>query len=135
MKITICGSLKFIDEMNEIQKNLQALGHTVLMPIWLDHVDYWSKDNTTRVNAKISLRLIHEHMNKIKESDAILVVNITKGDTRNYIGANTFMEMGFAHYLGKRIYALNSLPDQPYIKDELETMSPIVIDNDLAKIK
>lgn len=135
MKITICGSLKFEEIMLKLQKRLESLGYTVFMPIILKNVNYWAEDNTTRVAAKKKFKLIHEHMDKIKRSDAILVVNITKGDTNNYIGANTFMEMGFAHYLGKKIYVLNSLPDQPYIKDELETMSPIVLDNNLGKIK
>ena len=135
MKITICGTLKFMDKMREIQKNLESLGHTVLMPIWLDNVDYWSKDNTSRVKAKRSLKLIDEHMDKVKQSEAILVVNVTKGDIKNYIGANTFIEIGFAHYLGKKIYILNPLPDQPYIKDELEAINPFVLNNDLTKIR
>jgi len=135
MKITICGTLKFMDKMREIQKNLEGLGHTVLMPIWLDNVDYWSKDNTSRVKAKRSLKLIDEHMDKVKQSEAILAVNMTKGDIKNYIGANTFIEIGFAHYLGKKIYLLNPLPDQPYIKDELEAINPIVLNGDLTKIK
>lgn len=135
MKITICGSLKFEDKMIEIQKGLEKLGHTVFMPIFLKNIDYWSKDNTSRVKAKRSLNLIHEHMDKVKESDTILVVNMTKKDINNYIGANTFMEMGFAHYLGKKIYLLNPLPDQPYIKDELEAIDPIILNGDLNKIK
>lgn len=135
MKITICGSLKFEKKILELQKKLESLGHTVLMPVILKNVDYWAEDNTARVAAKKKFKLISEHMNKVKQSDAILVVNITKGDTKNYIGANTFMEMGFAHYLGKKVYALNPLPEQPYIRDELETINPIIINNDFNKIK
>jgi hypothetical protein len=64
----------------------------------------------------------------------ILVVNLTKGDTKNYIGANTFLELGFAHYLGKRIYLLNPIPDQPYILDEVLTIDPIVLDGDIQDL-
>ena len=110
------------------------MGHVVLMPIKAEGVDYWSEDNSGRVVAKGKLRLIDEHMDKIEKSDAILVVNITKGDIKNYIGANTFLEIGFAHYRGRKIYSLNPLPDQPYIKDEIETINPVVLSGDLTQI-
>ena len=51
-----------------------------------------------------------------------------------YIGGNTFLEMGFAHVLGKPLYLLNHVPDVSYT-DELEAMCPIVIDGQLDLIK
>lgn len=134
MKITICGSIKFMDQMEAIQKQLESSGHTVFMPIKVDGVDYWGEDGQSRVDAKKKLGLIEEHMNKIEQSDAILVANHTKGETQNYIGANTFLEMGFAKYRGKKIYILNPLPDQKYINDELLSIDGQVINGDLSKI-
>lgn len=120
--------------MLDIQKQLEAAGHTVLMPVKADGVDYWAADNSTRVAAKKGLELISEHFNKIEKSDAILVVNITKGDIKNYIGANTFLEIGFAHHGGKKIFLLNAVPDQPYIIDEILTIDPVCLNGDLTKI-
>ena len=134
MTITLCGSIKFFDDMLKLQKKLEASGHSVLVPVKAAGVDYWEVDNTARVKAKKNLELINEHFDKIKKSDAILVVNITKGEIQNYIGANTFLEIGFAHYLGIKIFLLNPYPDQPYIIDEILTVAPVVIDNDLRKI-
>ena len=134
MKITICGSIKFFDDMVELQEKLEKLGHEVLMPVKAPGVDYWAEDNTSRVKAKKTLELINEHFHKIEKSDAILVVNVTKGDTKNYIGANTFLELGFAHYLGKRIYLLNPIPDQPYILDEVLTIDPIILEGDIENL-
>jgi len=134
MKITICGSIKFFDDMVELQEKLEKLGHEVLMPVKAPGVDYWAEDNTARVKAKKTLELINEHFHKIEKSDAILVVNMTKGDTKNYIGANTFLELGFAHYLGKRIYLLNPIPDQPYIIDEVLTIDPIILGGDVKNL-
>jgi hypothetical protein len=134
MTITICGSLKFHDEMVSIQNDLEKMGHTVLMPIKADGVDYWSKDNTARVKAKKGLELISEHFRKIEKSDVVLVVNITKGDIKNYVGANTFLEIGFAHYINKKIYFLNPIPDQPYILDEIQTIDPVILGGDLGKL-
>lgn len=135
MTITICGSIKFFDEMVAIQKDLEARGHTVLMPVKAKGVDYWASDNTSRVQAKKTLELINEHFNKIEKSDAILVVNITKGDIENYIGANTFLELGFAHYRDKKIYLLNPIPDQPYIIDEVLTIDPIILDGKIDNLE
>lgn len=120
--------------MIEVQKELERMGHTIFMPIQADGVDYWSEDGASRVQAKKKLELISEHMNKIEKSDAILVVNITKKEIENYIGANTFLEIGFAHYRDKKIYLLNPAPNQKYIEDEMLTMEPIVINGDLTKI-
>jgi len=135
MKITICDSIKFYDDMLKAQKELKEMGHVVVVPTKAKEVDYWAEDNKVRVEAKKKFGFIGEHLEKIEQSDAILVVNVTKKETKNYIGANTFLEMGFAYYRKKRIYALNPLPDQPYIIDELLTFDAIVLNGRLDKLK
>lgn len=135
MIITICSSIKFYDEMLQVKEKLKELGHKVHMPVKAQGVDYWEEDNTKRVEAKKNFEFIGEHMDKIEKSDAILVVNVTKKDIENYIGANTFLEMGFAYYRKKKIYMLNPLPNQPYIIDELLTFDPIILNGNLEKIK
>lgn len=132
--IVICGSIKFYDDMLRVQKDLEKLGHIVFVPKKAKNVDYWSEDNTKRVEAKKKFEFINEHLDKIEKSDAIVVVNITKKDVENYIGANTFLEMGYAYYRKKKIYMINPLPNQTYIIDELLTFSPIILNGDLSKI-
>ena len=78
--------------------------------------------------------LITRYYKKIQESDYVLIINVDKDDKKNYIGGNTFLEMGFAHVLGKPMYVFNDLPDVPY-KDELEAMNLVVINGDLSLIK
>jgi hypothetical protein len=135
MKITICGSLKFHDQMLKLQKQLEALGHSCYLPIKVEGVNYWNNDATDRIHAKASKDLVSEHFKKIQASDAILVVNFTKHEVVNYIGANTFLEIGFAHFIGKKIFVLNPLPDQPYINEELASMQLIVLNGKLENIK
>lgn len=81
------------------------------------------------------MKLIDEYLGKIDQSDAILVINITKKRIKNYIGANTFLEMGYAYHLKKKIYTLNPLPNQKYILDELLTFDPIVLRGNLKLVK
>jgi nucleoside 2-deoxyribosyltransferase len=134
MKITICGSLKFFDTMVGIQEQLEEMGHEVLMPIEVPGLDYWSDDGSLRVKAKRAHNLISEHFRKIETSDAVLIVNMTTRDIKNYIGANTFLELGFAHYLGKRIYLLHPIPDQAYILDEVLAIGAKVLDGDVRNL-
>lgn len=135
MIITICGSMKFHEDMERAREKLELLGHSVFMPIKVTRVDYWAEDGSLRIEAKKGLDLIGEHHRKIEKSDAILVVNCTKRDTPYYIGANTFIEIGFAHYLRKKISLLNPVPEQPYIIEELLATEPIVVHGDFRAIR
>lgn len=134
MKITLCGSIKFFDEMVDIQKQLEANGHEVYRPFKVPGVNYWEEDGSKRVEAKKTLNLAKTHLDKIENSDAILVANFTKGEIENYIGASTFLEMAFAHYRGKKIFVLNPLPNQKYIDDELNAYDAIVLDGKINNI-
>lgn len=134
MIITMCGSMKFAEEMRKLQKRLEEQGHTIEMPVEVPGVDYWAPDGEERSKAKAQLNLVAEHFRRIEGSDAILVANYSKPDAEHYIGANTFGEILFAHYLEKHIYLLNPLPAQPYILDELLAIAPVIINGDLQKI-
>ena len=136
MKICICCSLSFSDEVKKIADRLHELGHEVLLPNGVI-VDAIHKLDFDPVEAKRGngYDFVREHFKKIEESDAMLVCNFTKNGIDNYVGANTFLEMGFAYYVKKPIYALNPLPDYKYINDELLNFDVIVINGDLLEIK
>jgi hypothetical protein len=91
--------------------------------------------NNDHAQLKIENDYIRYHYNKIVKSDAVLVLNFDKNNIKNYIGANTFLEIGFAHVHNKKIFFLNDAPDQKYINDEVGAVEPIVINNDLSLIK
>jgi len=61
-------------------------------------------------------------------------VNYDKRGIKNYIGGNSFLEMGFAHILQKKIFLLNGIPEIIY-SDEIKAMQPTVLNGDLSKIK
>lgn len=134
MTITLCGSIKFLDTMRAIAETLERSGHTVLLPIAMPGVDYWAQDGSARIAAKGREQLIARHMKKISESDAILVVNVTKGAVEHYVGANTFAEIMYAHFLELPVYFLNPVPDQPYIAEELAAVEPILLRGDFSRI-
>jgi len=77
--------------------------------------------------------LIRDYFNVIKNADAILIANFEKNKIKNYIGGNSFLEMGFAHVLNKKIFIFNNIPEMIYT-DEIKAMQPIVLNGNLTKI-
>lgn len=90
--ITICGSLRFMKEMMEIAEKVDLQGNCVLAPIYPTKPD---KDAYTNEEVIVLDKM---HKERIKLSDAILVVNIN-----NYIGSSTKSEIEFAKSLNKEI--------------------------------
>lgn len=89
--ITVCGSFKFKDEMMKTAEQLELTGNVALIPIFpLNNINAFTEEEL------IMLGKIHKE--KIKLSDAILVVNVN-----SYIGNSTKSEIEFAESLNKEI--------------------------------
>ena len=89
--VTLCGSLKFKNEMMIVAEKMSLEGYCVLTPIYL------SSDGLGLTKNQIS-SLKEEHLKKVELSNSILVVNVN-----NYIGENTKLEIEYAKKLGKKI--------------------------------
>lgn len=145
MKITLCGSIAFYDEMVVAKQWLEEQGHEVRMPPSeranehgeiLPIKEYytlkkqapdapWVVDSTAKA--------IMAHYKKIEWSDAVLVVNEEKNKIPGYVGGNTLMEMGLAFFLGKKIFLMNQIPELSY-KEEILGMKPVILGKDLTRI-
>lgn len=138
MTITICGSMKFHQEMRDVKSQLEHMGHVVLVPKSIELMDMVGyvhpQDDEERITAKIEHDFIRAHFKKVQDSDAILVLNYDKKRIAGYIGGNTFLEMGHAFGLGKKIYLLYPIPEMDY-KTEMHAMQPVVLGGDLSKIQ
>ena len=144
MKIVICGSIDFTPEIKKISDLLSANGFDVDIPLTSQRIirgeitlrefkqEKKTKDGSS--SRKIKDDVIRRYFQTINDSNAVLILNYKKKGLKNYIGGNTFLEMGFAHVLNKRIYLLNPIPNISY-KDEIEAMQPVIINGDLSKIK
>ncbi len=115
----------------EIKSILELKGMIVETPSLDEPSDYSSLSEVDR--APIKNVMIRRHLERIKTSDAILVVNETAKGIENYIGANSFLEMGIAFALDKPILLLNSVPQQPN-RDELLGLNLRVLGGDLDLI-
>ena len=147
MKLTICGSIAFHDEIKQLKRELEALDHTVKIPANtvkdksgtpIPAKEFYNRYKKTAKPQDLWIwqrvqENIHRHFQKIAWSDAILVANYDKNGIAKYIGGNTLMEMGLALYLKKKIFLLKPIPEVSY-KEELLAMSPIIIRGNLNKI-
>lgn len=144
MHIVICSSIDFTSEIAKIAAQLRKMGHSVDIPLTsqkiingelsLDNYLTEKGTNAESANRKIADDVIRGYFQKIEQADAILVLNFEKKGIPNYIGGNTFLEMGFAHVLNKLIFTYNDLPEMHY-KDELIAFRPTVIKEDLTLIQ
>ena len=90
--ITLCGSYKFKNEMAEVAEIMTLAGNCMLTP---NELTRDSKDDYSEAEARM-IDMMHKE--KIKISDAIIVVNVG-----GYIGKSTQSEIEFAEKLGKEI--------------------------------
>lgn len=90
--ITVCGSYKFKREMIEMAEKMTLLGNCVITPNDL------VKPNKGDYTEDEILMIDKMHKEKIKISDAILVINVN-----NYIGNSTKSEIEYAKNINKEI--------------------------------
>lgn len=146
MKITICGSIAFYDEMLDVKEKLKAFGHEVKLPpheikdengTMIPVKEYYTRRKAASDDEgwiwDRKAEAITNHFDKVGWADVILVTNYDKNDVAGYIGGNTLMEMGVAFFLEKPVYLLNQIPELLY-KEEILGMKPVVLESDLEKI-
>jgi len=89
--VTICGSMRFADQMKKIARNLETKkGICVLQPIYNEEKKNESFNELENIFAS--------HYKKIELADAIYVVNIG-----GYIGDATKSEITYAIKKGKEV--------------------------------
>ncbi len=94
--ITLCGSMRFKNEMITVAAELELSGNVVIQCIYFPQ-------NKKLSNFELEL-LSKLHYKKIEISDAIYVVNVD-----GYIGEATRNEIEYARSLNKEILSLEPL--------------------------
>jgi len=89
-KLYVCGSFRFVSEMNELEQKLREEKIEFQMP------------------KKIDNRGILGCLRKIDEADVVYVVN-----PEGYVGRSVCVDVGYAYAKGKPIYVLSPIDDPP----------------------
>lgn len=135
MKILICCNKHFYTKIPVIKNYLEGQGHTIILPNSFE--DPFSEDvmkeKPKEEYEKWKKSMFEESQHKIKEIDAVLVLNFEKNGISNYIGGATFLEIYDAFKEGKKIFFHNPVPEG-MLYDELNGFSPTIIKGDLSKI-
>lgn len=127
MKIAISGNLYMLPDILEIQEELEEKNHSVV-------AIYEYVDQLTHSTEKKKEKDRKTFFQKMKFCDALLVINKSlKAGKKNYISGSSFLEMGFAHALGKKIYLLQDIPEVSF-RDEILAMKPVLLHGNLNKI-
>jgi len=137
MRIGVVGSMQYTEKMIGLRDKLIKQGHdafvTNLATPFIGKTD--EEKEAIKLDQKMHSDAIREFWKLMQGADAILVANYDKHGIKNYIGGNTFLEIGFAHVLNQKIFMLNPIPDMPYYKTEIVAINPIVINGDVSLIK
>lgn len=137
MKIGVIGSMQYTEQMLKTKDDLIALGHdaflTDLHKPFIGKTD--EEKETIKLDQKNNMDAIREFWNMMQGADAVLVLNLDKHGIANYIGGNTFLEIGFAHVLGQKIFLFNPIPDIQFYKTEIEAMKPVILNGDLSLVR
>ena len=102
--ITLCGSMKFQDEMMKIAEKLALDGDCVLTPV------YMVTQHPEVTDEKIK-RLKKEQLKRIELSDEIFVVNVG-----GYVGESTIAEIEYAKKMGKEVKWLEECEEVKRLK-------------------
>ena len=152
MVVTICTTIKFWPKVLEVKKQLEEMGHEVLIPpheVKNEAGDFIPVEEYYELRKKMMAKEGKEHdwiwqrkkeamdchFEKVDKADVILVLNYEKNGVANYIGGNVLLEIGLAFWLNKPIYLINPIPTELGYTEELKGMQPIIINGDLTLIK
>lgn len=89
--VTLCGSMRFQNEMMEIAEKLAREGECVLTPVYMVTKDYEISEEEVK-------RLKLEQFKRIELVDEVFVVNVD-----GYVGESTMAEIEFAEKNGKLV--------------------------------
>ena len=134
MKVFLICSKAFYGLLPQYKQQLEQLGHTVFMPNCWDAPETEAKYRGTNQHHVFKAKMYKQSEEKVKNVDAVLVLNFNKNGQENYIGGATFLEIYDAFRMNKKIYFVNDIPNN-MLKDELIGFNPTVIYGDLSKIK
>jgi len=136
MKIFICSSKHFYDQVTDIANELKKSGHQITLPNSFDNPgreeEYRQKGGTEHATWKGGM--LREQEEKVKNNDAIIVLNFEKDGQPNYIGGSTFLEMFKAWELDKKVFLYHPIP-QGMLFDEICAFHPVILNGDLSLVK
>ncbi len=141
--ITICSSASHYRQALKIQKQLQKMGFTVHVPSTALIMEKTGNFNTKNYKTwyqnsadySKKTKLMQDHINLIKNSNAVLITNFTKNGLKGYIGGNVLIEMAFAWHYQIPLYVYNNISEDMPLKEEIYAFQAKFINTNLSQIQ
>ncbi len=136
MKIFICSSKYFYKDIPPIKEFLESKGHIITLPNSYDNPGMEDKMRNISQEEHSAWKgeMLRLQKEKVRDCDAILVLNLEKNGQKNYVGGATFLEVYMAFDFQKKIFLYNDFPDN-ILRDELVGMNPTIINGNLELIQ
>jgi len=128
--------MAFSDQMIEVGKQLEQLGHEPVYSGFIDNYIGRSDEEIQqrKLEDKMTRDASKEFWARMDTVDAILILNYDRKGTVNYIGGNAFLDLGYAHHIEIKKFLLNPIPEIELYQSEIEAMAPTILNGDLSKI-
>ena len=111
--LTICSSSKFYETAQMLAREVESAGITVYTP----RFDF--NEEAVEVTQEEKIRLTHEFLRKIDQSDAVYVI-----DKDGYTGRSVCIEIGYASALGKTVL-LSEPPEENAVRALTSDVVPV----------
>ena len=134
MKITICGSFTFVEEIKKAVDHLKKRGFEVFTSEPLVTEERYQENHGRENFLEMKPIWTQNNFKKIQNSDAVLILNLEKKGIKGYFGSNTLMELSVAFFLGKKIFLLYPIGEEHPHFEELIGMKLIVLHGDLDNL-
>lgn len=128
--IVICSSISFAKEVLEVREQLLDKGYDAEIPQTIQD----GEDAVSSGDYKAKTEKMQKHLEKIKNADAVLIVNANKNDISGYIGGNVLIEMGVAFFLEKPIFVMYPIEDTLFCADEVYGLNPTFLNGDVENL-
>lgn len=126
--VAVCGSMAHKENWMKVIEQLRAEGLMVSTPDLSENND-WSAFTDEEIVRKKGW-LIRRHLANIATAKAVLICNYEKDGVKDYVGSNSFLEMGAAFVYGKPVFLLNGVPKQDN-REEILALEPVMLNGDL----
>jgi hypothetical protein len=130
-RVVVCGSMSSLSRMDEIRQTLHLADVPAVTPspdndIWLNLAPTDVAEKKRLASLRHIRRILHH------TTAAVLVMNLDKYGTQDYIGPNAFAEIAVAFAHGRQVFLFQGMPDQ--YADELMAWGVTCLYCDIAAL-
>jgi len=132
MKLCLSGRMTSIEQIEKLSDLLNSLGHETSVPSRGTEPHMAERLAQAQTHEKKAI-FVEDHLEKIRESDGVVIANFDKNGVSGYVGPSALMEAAMAYALGKQLFVLND-PSDGTVDSNLSSLGAIKLSGDYRLI-